>query len=117
MAFTASVLAVACSHCLADTVKGGELSDMALALQRERTAYRALLMLAGAGQADPEPKLARLVRRCIAMAFTASVPADLSCHRPTDERRQAYVHHTAVGTYILYCVVVHHSSACAHMSR
>ena len=32
LAFTACVLAVACGHCLADAVKGGELSYMALAL-------------------------------------------------------------------------------------
>ena len=48
---------------------------MALALQREPTAYRSLLMLAGAVLADPEPRLkrscARLVRGCISMAFTA----------------------------------------------
>ena len=43
---------------------------MALALQRKPTAYRSLLMLAGAVLADPEPMLSRLVRGCIALAFT-----------------------------------------------
>ena len=43
----------------------------ALALQRELTAYRSLLMPAGAVVADPETMLARLVRGCIALAFTA----------------------------------------------
>ena len=42
LAFTACVLAVACTHRLADTVKGGELSYMTPALQREPTAYRSL---------------------------------------------------------------------------
>ena len=62
LAFTACVLADACSHHLAHTIKGGELSYMALALQREPTAYRSLVMVAGAVLADPEPMLARLVR-------------------------------------------------------
>jgi hypothetical protein len=37
-AFTACVLAVACSHsdCLADTIKSGELSYMTPAMQREQ---------------------------------------------------------------------------------
>ena len=47
LAFTACVLADQFSHCLADAVKGGELSYMALALRREPTAYRSLLMVAG----------------------------------------------------------------------
>ena len=83
LAFTACVLAVACSHCLADTVKGGELSHMALALQREPNAYRSQLMVAGA-VLPPEPMLARLIRGCIALAFTATVPADQSSHRLAD---------------------------------
>ena len=41
-------------------------------------------MLEGAALADPEPVLARLVRGCIAMVFTASVPADQSSHRRAD---------------------------------
>ena len=57
------------------TFKGGELSYMTLAMQREQNAYRSLLMLAGAVLADPEPRLkrscARQVRGCITMAFTA----------------------------------------------
>ena len=75
LAFTASVLAVACSHRPADPVKGGELSYMALALQREHPAYRSLLMVAGAVLAGPERMLSRLVRGCIALAFTAGVRA------------------------------------------
>ena len=50
----------------------------------EQTAYSSLLTLAGAVLAKPEPMLARLVRGCIAMAFTASVPADQSTHRLAD---------------------------------
>ena len=45
---------------------------MALAMERDQTAYSSLLMVAGAVLADPEPMLARLVRGFIAMAFTAS---------------------------------------------
>ena len=75
LAFTACVPADQSSHRHADTVKGGELSYMALALQREPTAYRSLLMVAGAVLANPEPMLARLVRGCIALAFTACVRA------------------------------------------
>ena len=76
LTFTACVLAVACSHCLADTVKGGELSYMALALQREPTAYRSLPTRARAVLAGPEPMLSRLVRGCIALAFsTVELPS------------------------------------------
>jgi type III secretory pathway component EscT len=83
LAFTACVLAVACSHRLVDAVKGGELSSMALAMEREPTAYRSLLMVVGAVLADPERMLARLVRGCIALSFTARVPADQSSHKGT----------------------------------
>ena len=62
-------------------VKGCDLRYMALALKREHTTYRSLLMLAGAAVADPELMLARLVRGCIAMSFAASVAADQSSHR------------------------------------
>ena len=57
---------------------------MALALQRELTAYRSLPMMAGAVLADPEPMPSRLVRGCIALVFTASVPADQSSRRLAD---------------------------------
>ena len=68
LAFTACVLVVACSHRLADPVKGVKLSYMTLALQREPTAYRSLLTRAGAVLADPEPVLARLIRGGLAVA-------------------------------------------------
>ena len=71
----------ACSHRLADAVKGGKLSYMALAMQREQTAYISVLMMAGAVLADPEPMLARLVRGCIALAFTACVAVAACSHR------------------------------------
>ena len=82
MAFTASVPADQSSHRLADTVEGGELSYMTLALQRGPTAYRSLLMRLGAVLADPEPMVARLVRGCIALAFTAGVRAVQCCNQP-----------------------------------
>ena len=50
-------------------------------LQLEPTAYSSLLMVAGAVLADPEPMLARLVRGCIALAFTACVLAVACSHR------------------------------------
>ena len=80
LAFTACVLAIACSHRLADTVKGGELSYTALAMEREHMVYRSLLTPAGAVLASPEQMLSRLVRGCIALAFTACVPA---CNQST----------------------------------
>ena len=84
LAFTASVLAVTCSHRLADAVKGGQLSYMALAMEREQSTCRTLLPRARAVLADPEPKLARLVRGCIALAFTACVLAVACSHRLAD---------------------------------
>ena len=62
LACLAPVPTVACMHRLADAMEGSELSYMALALEREQTAYRSLLMLAGAVLAEPEPMLARLER-------------------------------------------------------
>ena len=74
---------------LADAVKGGKLRYMALALQREPTAYRSLLTRAGAVLADPEPMLSRLVRGCIALAFTAYVLAVACSHRLADTASRA----------------------------
>ena len=77
---------------------------MALALQREPTAYRSLLMVAGVVLADPEPMLARLVRGCIALAFTACVPAadqssHCQCHANAVKLgRRGQLHGTGVGT-------------------
>ena len=56
-----------------DTVASGELSYMALAMQREQFTYISLLMLAGAVHADPEAMQARMIRGCIATPFTARV--------------------------------------------
>ena len=75
---------------------------MALALQRERTACRSVLMRSGAVLAEPEPMLARLVRGCIAMAFTARspLPADqseqLGGTLPLGDPATATVHHLQV---------------------
>ena len=57
---------------------------MALALQREPTAYCSQLMVAGTVLADPEPMPARLIRGCIALTFTASVLAVACSHRLAD---------------------------------
>ena len=81
LAFTGCVLAVPCSHRLADTVKGGELSYMPLALQMDPTAYSSLLVVARVVLANPEPMLSRLVRGCIALPFTACVLAVPTSHR------------------------------------
>ena len=61
VACTARVPAVARHHRHADAVKGGELSYRALALQREPTAYRSLLMRLRAVLADARPMLARQI--------------------------------------------------------
>ena len=100
LAFTACVLAVACSHRPADAIKFSELSYMALAMEREPTAYRSLLMRLGAVLADPEPMLARLARGWIALAFTACVPADQSSHRLADvvKERRTHLHASSDGT-------------------
>ena len=55
---------------LADTIKGGQLSYMTPAMQREQSTYRSLLARARAVMTDPEPMLARLVCGCIALFFT-----------------------------------------------
>ena len=89
LAFTACVLAVACSHCLADTVKGGELSYTILAMKREGIVNSSLLQLAGAAMADPEPMIPRLVRGCIALAFTACVLAVACSHCLADTASRA----------------------------
>ena len=52
---------------------------MALAMEREQTTSRSLLMVAGAAVTGPEPMLGRLVRGCIVLAFTASVAAVVPC--------------------------------------
>ena len=60
LAVTARVRADACSHRLADPVKGGELSYTALAMDCEQIASCSLLALAGTFPPGPEPyQLAR----------------------------------------------------------
>ena len=81
LAFTACVLAVACMHRLADTVKGGQLSYMALGMEREQMVSSSLLALAGLALAGPKPMPSRLVRGCIALPFTACVLAVATSHR------------------------------------
>ena len=104
MAFTASVPADQSSHRLADAAKGGELSYMAPAMEREQTAYRSLPMVAGVALADPQPMLARLIRGCIAMAFTASVATD----QPNN-----HLTHTAVYPWC-GCGCMHIAVGCEH---
>ena len=85
LAFTACVAVAACSHRLAHTFKRSRATSSAtwhsLAMQREQTTSRTLLLPAGAVLADPEPMLARLVRGCIALAFTACVAVAACSHR------------------------------------
>ena len=50
--------------------------------------YSSLLTQAGAVLADPEPMLARVVRSCIALAFTAGVRAVASSHRRADSVKE-----------------------------
>ena len=54
MAITASVPADQSSYRLADAVKGGKLSYMALPLQREHITYRSLVKLTGTYRGGPE---------------------------------------------------------------
>ena len=103
LALTACVPADQSSHCQhVNEVKGGKLSYMALALEREPKTYRSLLMVARAILADPKPILPRLVRGCIALAFTACVPADQSSHcqhaSAVKRERRAQLHGTGVRT-------------------
>ena len=97
LAVTARVRADACSHRLADAVKGGELSYMALALQREPTAYRSLLMRQGAvladARADASSPGTRLHRPGL-QAVTARVGVALSRSRPTVSHSIWYAHGT-----------------------
>ena len=71
LAVTARVRADACSHRLADTVKGGELSYMALAMEREQITYSSLLRRPDTIHADPEAicKLAWHAARSPKLAF------------------------------------------------
>ena len=60
-------------HRLADAVKGGELSYMALAMEREQTTYSSVLGRLYTVQADPKPMLACLVR--VGLALSCIPPA------------------------------------------
>ena len=118
LAFTACVLAVACSHRHANTVKGGELSYMALAMEREHIVYSSLLTLAGAALADPEPPRLRPVRGCIALAFTARVHAVARSHDRLAEvfplGRRGQLHGTSDGTRANRVQVAPGTGRCDH---
>ena len=62
-------------HRLVDTVKGGELSYTALAMERVQIVHSSPLPVARAVLAEPGPMPARLGRGGIALAFTAGVRA------------------------------------------
>ena len=67
-------------------------------MESEQIVYSSLLTLAGAVLADPEPMLARMVRGCIALAFTAGVRAVASSHRLAEpvKGQRAQLHYTGV---------------------
>ena len=65
-------------------------------MEREQIVYSLLLTLAGAVLADPEPMLARLVRGCIALAFTAGVRAVATSHRLADPVKGSELSYTTV---------------------
>ena len=109
LAFTARVRTVACIHRLADTVKGGEPSYEALAITCDQTAYTSLLMRPGTVLADPERILARLVRGCTAMAFTARVRTVACSHRLAKRT----IHGST--TFYRYRVRTHHT--CSNYSE
>ena len=54
-----------------------------LALICEQTVYSSLLMRSGPLLADPKPMLSRLIRGCIAIAFTSTAPANQMNPAPT----------------------------------
>ena len=60
---------------------------MTPAMEREQTTYSSLPTRAGAVLIKPEPIPPRLVRGCIATAFTACVPAVTCSHRLADAVR------------------------------
>ena len=64
--------------------RSSELTYMPVAMEREQIVYSLLLTLAGAVLTAPEPMLARVVRGCIALAFTACVLAVACIHRLAD---------------------------------
>ena len=66
--------------------------------------YSSLLTQAVAVLADPEPMLARLIRGCIALAFTAGVRAVASSHRRADSVKElrTELHDTGVATRANY---------------
>ena len=86
------------SHRRADTVKGSKLSYTTVAMKCEAIVYSSLLTLAGVVLADPEPMLARLVRGCIALAFTAGVRAVATSHRLADPVKGGKLSYTTVAT-------------------
>ena len=101
VAFTACVHAVASSHRRADTVKGSKLGYTTVAMKCEPIVYSSLLTLAKVVLAAPEPMLARLVRGCIALAFTSGVRAVASSHRLADDpvkERRTHLHDSSNGT-------------------
>ena len=70
-------------HWLADAVKlkgGGEISGTVVAIACDPTGYSTVLTRPYTVWANPEPMLARLVRGCIAIAFTARVSAVACSH-------------------------------------
>ena len=95
LAVTARVPADQSSPRLADPVKGGELSYMVLAMEREQTRSIMLLMVAGVVLADPEPMPSRLIRGRIALAFTACIPA--RNHRLADTVKRGELSYTTLG--------------------
>ena len=91
MAFTASAPAdQSISHRLADTVKGGELSYMALAMEREQIVYRSLLMRSGARRSRPTLRRSQLDWYAAASLWPSLLaclqinPATASCSYFTD---------------------------------
>ena len=87
-------------HTFTRAVKAGELSYMTLIMEREQTAYRSILPLAGALLVDPEPIPLRLVRGCIAMPFTARVRALALRHRLVDAVKGGELSYMALSSRI-----------------
>ena len=76
-------------------------------MEHEQLAHGSLLPLAGAVLAIPEPMLSRLVRGCIALAFTACVHAVASSDRLAD---------TVKGSELSYAAPAMEREGIAHCS-
>ena len=81
---------------------------MVLAMEREQTAYRSLLVRYGAVLTDHEPMLARLVRGCIAMASLLACLRHLHAPPIADTFKGSELSYMALAlVYGAFCIMVY----------